>query len=233
MAIWGVSPDSVKLYGRDGLSLLVQWTDAVMPDTQPKISLRLFRSDPNDPNLGDPNFAGPYLLAEGIDAVTDEQGDQWQFSGIDIYSNPIPSGTYKVGYIIDDANGTIATASSKGTITMPLRFTVPSTDLTIYQTSGLVFQWDSLVLSGRVDIALAKDPNDSNSIAYVNKTGMIIGIATSQPFNGTVYDANEPNGRLVTPDVYSVWARVWLTGGNPPFFVPARGRLTIVKDPNT
>jgi hypothetical protein len=227
MALYAVNPSSAQVLGRDGSSLIIRWNNAVPAGTHPTVSLML-TPDPND---GDPND-GNWALAEGLDAATSE----WPFAGSDVDSNLVASGIYRVNYTIQDGPNS-ASDTSAGTITVPLRFTAPTSDVTIFQTQGLQINWDMQVLTtvARLDIALSVDPNDPNDNAYLNN-GFILfgGDVSSLFFNGTIFDdpndANEPN-HLVAPNVYTLRARIFPSGGQGPFFIPARGRITIVANP--
>jgi hypothetical protein len=228
MAIYAVNPSTDQVLGRDGSSLIIRWNNAVPAGTTPTVSL-LLTPDPND---GDPND-GNWGVAQGIDAATSE----WPFSGSDIDSNLVHSGIYRVQYTIQDGPNS-ATDSSTGTIIVPMRFSAPSADVTIFQTQGLLIEADAQIFSNtvtRLDIALSVDPNDANDNAFLNSAPILFGTgASTLPFDGTIFDdpndANEPN-HLVAPNVYTLRARIFPSGGQGPFFIEARGRITIVADP--
>ncbi len=233
MAIWPVSPADQQVLGRDGASLAIAWNDAVVAKAQPVITLRLVP----DPNEGDPN-TGKLLLAEGLDAAADGAADRWAFDGFDANNAPVRAGVYRVEYTIDDGVEP-QTKTSEGTLTVPLRFTSPAGDVTLFQTAGLLIEWESQFFAGtisRLDLGLSVDPNDSNDIAWLNREPLIFGGAvTSLSFEGTVYDPNdpnEPNGHIIQPNTYVLRARIWPSSGQGPFFIPAPGRVTIVADPN-
>ena len=239
LAIWAVSPDNLRVLGRDGASLLIRWNDAVLPDTQPVISLKLV----SDPDLGDPCDLDQ-VLAEGLDALADGPADQWVFSGADVNDLPVPAGIYRVQYTIDDQAGRTQTVESSGWIVVPIRFISPSTDVLTTQTPevDVTIAWDTQAWEAedfpgnftRLDIGLSVDPNDPNDFVYINPTLLTLtGGTTSLAFDGTVYGINGAFPRKVRPNNYWLRARLHSTGGNAPFFISARSRFIIVPDPNS
>jgi hypothetical protein len=231
LGIWAVSPSSAQVLGLNGNPLYIKWNDAVPSGSSATISLRLLPLDPNQE---------PALLVSGLEAVIDASGDEWPFSGTDADGLPVSAGQYQVEYTIQDDEGHGGTTTSSGAITVPLQFTSPATDISIYlstlQADGVEFAWvaKDFVTYSRLDIGLSKDPNDPNDVVWTASTGILLETGPgSETFQGTVYGGADPNGVLITPATYVVIGRIIPTGtGLQGFFFEAPGRLTILPDVN-
>ncbi|MBN1344043.1 MAG: hypothetical protein JXQ73_15265 [Phycisphaerae bacterium] len=238
MTIWAVEPSTTEVLGLDGDVLTIRWNDAILPDTQPTIRLRLIPDDPN---------SGIHVLATGIDAISDDGTDEWPFTGRDINGDLVPIGTYAVEYTIDDGQGDVDAVNSTGRFTVPFRFTSPVVNTTIsqdeLQATGLTVSWrfQSFGAITRLDVGLAEDPNDPNGILWTSAGGMVQGYQSTDPtslvFNGTVYDSTnmdetDPNSFLIPAGTYVVVGRMIATGtGGKRFFTAAPGRVTVVASP--
>ncbi len=236
MGIWAVEPSTEQVFGQYADFLTFRWSDAELEGTQPTISVWLEPVDANDSS---------HILATGIDAAADGGGDEWLFYGIDVNGEQIPAGAYVVHFaIVDDPNyddpnlpdsDRRATDEADETITVPLRFTSPAEDVTIYQTGGLDVTWEGEVFASvvRIDIGLVVDPNATDDVVWMNSQGIQLADGESTvTFDGTVYDQVDPNGTLVEPNTYTVVGKITPTGvGGIGFFFEAPGRVTILADP--
>ncbi len=237
MAIYAVQPEFDQTLGADGDTLTIRWNDVTLADTTPTVTLTLVSDDDGS----------TLTLATGIDAVPDGDADAFEFAGRDVGGDLVPPGSYQVEYLIEDGSGGTDTDESGGLITVPLRFTAPTENSTVFQSSleaeGVAITWDSVqpAVASRLDIGLVDDPNEPNTIQWAtDPNGSLVGDGDfGFTFQGTVFSGTtlkdtdiDPNGQPIAPNTYSVVARIVPSGaGQVGYYIEAPGRLTIVADP--